>query len=218
MIGAWRIVLLAILSVVLVRAFVVYSFGILLKRFSIHIPTAWLHVINWSGLRGAISLALVASLPSWIGSDRELLALMTFGVVLFTLLVQSTTMSSLIHRLRLITSTPDKIEFEKRHARLTAARAALKHLEQRNSEGLISSHAWDLIKPQLVGKVDDLTQKMRDVLKSAPDLQADELLSAHREGLRAQRSALLGLRHDGMISQDVFDELATDDDTELEII
>ena len=52
----------------------------------------WLHVLNWSGLRGAIALALALSLPAALGEGREMVQVMAFGVVLFTLVVQSTTM------------------------------------------------------------------------------------------------------------------------------
>jgi len=54
------------------------------------IPTAWLHVINWTGLRGAVAMALALSLPSEV-PNRELLQGTIFGIVLFTVLVQGTT-------------------------------------------------------------------------------------------------------------------------------
>ena len=54
------------------------------------IPLSWLHVINWTGLRGAVAMALVLSLPSDL-PDRTLLQGITFGIVLFTVLVQGTT-------------------------------------------------------------------------------------------------------------------------------
>jgi CPA1 family monovalent cation:H+ antiporter len=54
------------------------------------IPMGWLHVINWTGLRGAVAMALVLSLPSDL-PDRLLLQGTTFGIVLFTVLVQGTT-------------------------------------------------------------------------------------------------------------------------------
>jgi CPA1 family monovalent cation:H+ antiporter len=53
------------------------------------IPLSWLHVINWAGLRGAVAMALVLSLPSDL-PDRTLLQGITFGIVLFTVLVQGT--------------------------------------------------------------------------------------------------------------------------------
>ncbi len=53
-------------------------------------PVSWLHVMNWTGLRGAVAMALALSLPSNV-PDRTLLQGTTFGIVLFTLLVQGTT-------------------------------------------------------------------------------------------------------------------------------
>jgi monovalent cation:H+ antiporter, CPA1 family len=53
-------------------------------------PVGWLHVIYWSGLRGAVSTALALSLPAGM-PNRSLLQGITFGAVLFTLLVQATT-------------------------------------------------------------------------------------------------------------------------------
>jgi CPA1 family monovalent cation:H+ antiporter len=54
------------------------------------IPLSWLHVINWTGLRGAVAMALALSLPSDI-QGRALLQGTIFGIVLFTVLVQGTT-------------------------------------------------------------------------------------------------------------------------------
>jgi NhaP-type Na+/H+ and K+/H+ antiporters len=61
------------------------------------LPTGWLHVIYWSGLRGAVSTALALSLPADL-PNRSLLQGITFGVVLFTLLVQATTAELVVNR------------------------------------------------------------------------------------------------------------------------
>jgi hypothetical protein len=107
------------------------------------------------------------------------------------------------------------VEFEKRHARLTAARASLGHLERRHAEGLVSSHAWEKVRHQLSERIELLSENVREMLRHAPELETEELDTAYREALRAQRSALLGLRHDGVISHDVFDELAAEIDATL---
>jgi len=57
----------------------------------------WLHVLNWSGLRGAVAVALALSLPLDV-PERVRLQEITFGIVLFTLLVQGMTIESLIKR------------------------------------------------------------------------------------------------------------------------
>jgi CPA1 family monovalent cation:H+ antiporter len=61
------------------------------------IPFDWLHVIFWSGLRGAVSTALALSLPIDF-PNRDQLQGITFGVVLFTLLVQDTTADFVVRR------------------------------------------------------------------------------------------------------------------------
>jgi len=61
------------------------------------LPLGWLHVIFWSGLRGAVSTALALSLPLDF-PNRALLQGITFGVVLFTLVVQATTAELVLAR------------------------------------------------------------------------------------------------------------------------
>jgi CPA1 family monovalent cation:H+ antiporter len=61
------------------------------------LPVGWLHVMFWSGLRGAVAVAMALSLPADL-PQRGLLQEITFGVVLFTLLVQGTTVGRLVAR------------------------------------------------------------------------------------------------------------------------
>lgn len=54
-------------------------------------------ILTWGGLRGGISIALVLSLPKFEG--RDLLIGATYVVVLFSLLVQATSLSKLLRKL-----------------------------------------------------------------------------------------------------------------------
>ena len=54
------------------------------------LPTSWLHMMFWGGLRGAVAVAMALSLPLGF-PQRALLQEITFGVVLFTLVVQGAT-------------------------------------------------------------------------------------------------------------------------------
>ena len=71
---------------------------------------------------------------------------MTFGVVLFTLLVQSTTMGPLIRRLKIVTRSEAQVEYELRHARLTALRSADARIDRMHEDGLLSTHTWERLK------------------------------------------------------------------------
>jgi monovalent cation:H+ antiporter, CPA1 family len=61
------------------------------------LPIDWLHVVFWSGLRGAVSTALALSLPLDF-PNRAAMQGITFGVVLFTLLLQATTAEAVVAR------------------------------------------------------------------------------------------------------------------------
>jgi CPA1 family monovalent cation:H+ antiporter len=62
------------------------------------VPTAWLHVLFWAGLRGAVAVAMALALPVDT-PERTRLQEITFGIVLFTLLVQGTTAGIVVRRL-----------------------------------------------------------------------------------------------------------------------
>jgi len=216
LIGAWQPILWAIGAVSVARIIVVYGLGSIANRLGEPVSMRWRHVLSWGGLRGALSLALALSLPAAFGPDRQLFLTMAFGVVLFTLLVQATTMRPLLARLGIFTRNPAQIEYEMRQAELTASRAAEAHLERRYREGLISAHAWEVLKAKLQEQNSQLAQAVRAIVKSEPTLEMEELEIARREILRAKRSAYLGLRRDGVISEEAFSLLSAQVDSNLE--
>lgn len=211
----WQPIAFAILAVLITRAAVTYGLGWLNNRLAEPIPLRWLHVLNWGGLRGAIALALALSLPIALGPQRELIRIMAFGVVLFTLLMQSTTMQPLVRRLGIAMRNPIQVEFELRHARLMAFRAAASHLDDMHRDGFLSQGAWEALRPALLARVDDFAQAVRELQLAHPTLTAEEVDSARRELLRAQRGALMGLRRDSVISEEAFEKLTAEIDANL---
>ena len=215
LLASWQPILWAILAVFIARFIVVYGLSWLVNRVSEPIPLRWQHILNWGDLRGAISLALVLSLPISLGAERDLLQVMAFGVVLFTLLVQSTTMAPLIRWLKIITRSEAQVEYERQHARLTALRNADTRLDRMHIDGLLSSHTSERLKQYITQQATPLADTVRNLLLSDPALEAEELDTGWREMLRAQRSSLLDLRRDGVISDEVFEQLSTDVDAQL---
>lgn len=67
------------------------------------IPLPMQTVMAWSGLRGALPIALAISVPTTLitPDERKLLVQLTVGTILFTLLVQGTTIKPLLRALRL---------------------------------------------------------------------------------------------------------------------
>jgi monovalent cation:H+ antiporter, CPA1 family len=213
---SWRAILGAILAVLIARIVIVYGLSWVTNRLKVEpIPLKWQHVLSWSGLRGAISLALALSLPITLGNERGLLVVMTYGVVLFTLLVQSTSMRGLIHRLHIITRSEAQLEYEKSHARLASLRVADTHLDQLHKNGGLSTPAWEQVKQMIHQQAETLISSVKGLVKADPSLEADELEKGWREAFRSQRSALLSLRQDGVISDEVYQELSAEVDAQL---
>jgi CPA1 family monovalent cation:H+ antiporter len=59
-------------------------------------PPYVIGILTWGGLRGGISVALALSLPA--GAHRDAIIAVTYGVVLFSILVQGLTLSRLLRR------------------------------------------------------------------------------------------------------------------------
>lgn len=91
------------------RCVVVYGLSPIVGRGNSTIPMRWRHVLVWGALRGSLCMALALSLPANF-PQRESLIVLTFGVVLFTLLVKGLTIGLLVKRLKIEsddTSKPD---------------------------------------------------------------------------------------------------------------
>jgi len=86
-------------------------------------------IVGWAGMRGVVTLAAALALPvDFPGRDAILVA--AFAVILFTVLVQGTTLGPLIRRLRLGggASLPDG-HLDASMARVAVNQAALSVLE-----------------------------------------------------------------------------------------
>ena len=206
--GSWKLIVLAIAAVLASRALVTY----LTSRLVARIPLRWSHVLFWGGPRGAIALALALSLPSSLGSTRETLLAITFGVVLFTILVQSLTVDGLLRRLGIIERSEERLEYERRHARALAARAAYEHLQRMHRDGLITTHTWDQLRGPARDRLEMLTHSVQEAFGRAPEMGRQELVVAEREAMRAQRAMLARLRRDGILSDESYGDLIAEID------
>ena len=213
MIENWAAILWAVGAAMLARFVSIYGFSL----FNRDISTKWKHVLFWGGLRGAITLALALSLPETgpLAAERSHLQAMAFGLVLFSLMVQGISADWLVKRLELVQRSSVQEEYERRHARFVAARAAHDYIRRISQQGIISEHTWQRLAPLLEKRTAGLADAVKEVVISDPVVEAEEIDTARRESLRAQRSALTGLLRDGVISEDVYSQLVGEVDSAL---
>jgi CPA1 family monovalent cation:H+ antiporter len=158
-------------------------------------------VVGWCGMRGAISLAAALSITTGIQGRAEVIFL-TFVVILVTLVGQGLTLPALIRALGL----PDQREWspEEAIARLEAAQSALDRLDELEDEKRVGEEPLRRLR-------DLYRARFRQCMaviggEKAPDAAAEQRMrfgDVRRDLIKAERAAVLGLRNDGKVSQDV---------------
>jgi CPA1 family monovalent cation:H+ antiporter len=216
-------IIVAVLAVLLSRAIVVYGISGSYSRFvplQKKIPMSYRHVMFWGGLRGAISLALALTLTGETFGEMfaNELRVMTFGVVLFTLLVQGTTIEALIRRLGLAGKPEHLVEYQRRQAKLFALRAGLHEINRLRQEGILFRDIWQAVSSVYNEEIDRSKLAVRDHLEAFPEIEQDLFLEARTDGLRAERSAITDAMQRDLISEEVHEELATEADKHLAAI
>jgi CPA1 family monovalent cation:H+ antiporter len=209
----------AVAAVLFSRGVVVYGMPLIAHLFQSRppLPLSWRHVLFWGQLRGAISLALVLGVPVAL-PERGLLKSMTFGVLLFTLLGQGTTIQFLLDRLGLTQKSPHWLAREKRLGQIFAARAGLRRLESLHREGLLLDEMWDGLRTDYRYEQQRVVKHMTQLFHEHAELEREMLLQARREALQAERGALGDALRRGLISEHVHGELTTDIDYRLEAL
>ena len=96
--SAWVPAFIAILLVILGRAFAVYPCCAVFGRSVLRVQGNHQLVLFWGGLRGALALALALGLPPWV-PNREAIISVTFAVVAFSIFAQGLSMTPLLRRL-----------------------------------------------------------------------------------------------------------------------
>lgn len=84
-------VVAAFAAILFARAVSVYPIIALTRILGEKIPASWTHLLAFAGLRGVLSVALALSLPE--SSFKETIVAMTFGVALFSIILQGELLS-----------------------------------------------------------------------------------------------------------------------------
>lgn len=137
LVGSFDLLIWVILAMLVSRAVVVYGLMPLIGRGrrSEEVPLPYQSLMFWGGLRGAIALGIVMSLPEFEYSEVFLSLVM--GAVLFTMIVQGTTIEPLMKKLGLANPPlPDRLA--RVEVNLAADRRALERIRELMSGGLFS--------------------------------------------------------------------------------
>lgn len=166
---------IGVLVVVLVamqisRAVVIFGLVPLTGKFSQTVSKAYQIVMDWGGLRGAIALAIVLYLPDSFPYKSQFTAIV-MGAVLFTLIVQATTIGRLVRTLGLDQpSAADKLA--RIEGQITAKHNALRRVPELQAGGFFSSVIASRLQDRLLRELDELTTELENL--RAQELSSDE--------------------------------------------
>jgi CPA1 family monovalent cation:H+ antiporter len=174
-------------------------------------------VVAWSGMRGAVSMAAALAIPLETDAGvpfpgRDEILIVTFGVILFTVVVQGLTLPALIRRLD-VTDDGSEDEEEVR-ARIEAADAAIIRVEE------LAEEEWT--REGTIERVRALYQYRRNRFAArtgeVEDDGYEDRSVAYQRLMHlvydAQRDTLVRLRNEGRISNDVMHRIERELDLE----
>lgn len=194
-----------ILAMLVGRAAIIYALIPLVGQLpgSHPVERSYQTVMFWGGLRGAIALAIVLSLPA--SDTSELFVALVMGAVLFTLLVQGVTIAPLLHRLGLDTPPlPDRLaelegRIESRH------RAALQ-IPALRSGGLFSNRIASRLQQQCQQGIDEIKRQL--VQLQATELNSDkQRLFLYLRSFAEERRLYTEMYSHGHLSEGAYREL-----------
>ena len=216
----WLPTVIAILAVLLVRALVVMASSWILKYLHRPIPYRWQSILVWGGLRGSLSLAMALSLPFGVAPAspfpyRDLIQVMTFGVILFTLLVQGLTMEPLLLKLGLISTSETPQEYQIMKVRRAMAAAALAEIDRMSRSGGLPPDLTVELRKSYVSQLGQLDEDMESLHLHDEDLRREQLKAALRRILQVEKSTVRQRHLDGTISEDSMQDLLGEINSEL---
>jgi monovalent cation:H+ antiporter, CPA1 family len=212
--------LVAIGIVLAVRVVVVLLSSVVLRYIHRPIPFSWRAVLVWGGLRGSIALALALSIPmTLVGSvpfpDRDLLLTATFGVILFSLLVQGLTMSPLLSRLGLIDKKSAQQEYETLAARKSMALAAIQEIDRMSRSGGLPQETATRLKDSYTERIVQFDDLLHDLRLRDEDLSQSQSRSIKRRLLQLEKAVVRQRNLDGAISDEPMRSLLSEIDEQL---
>jgi CPA1 family monovalent cation:H+ antiporter len=172
-------------------------------------------VLSWAGMRGVVSLAaalaIPISLPGNAQAARDAIIIITFTVILVTLVGQGLTLPLVIKAVRLGSDSDEG--HEESHARQELIEEALRRIDDLEQK-------WPDHKP-LIDQLRTSYQhraEHEEQLHEAPGNEAEQELVEHRQirsdVIDAQRDALVAMRDRGAIDDDVLREIERELDLE----
>ncbi len=180
-------------------------------------PWQYPTLIGWTGLRGAVTLAAALALPLTTDAgdpfpQRDLLIYLAFCVIFATLVVQGLSLPLVIRLLDL--EDDGSAAKEETKARIYAARAAVQRLDELVAEDWVRDDTAERMRGLYRFRETRFAARFDDGDDGAIEQRSQDYQRLRRELLDAERRAVVELRRQGKINDDIMNLVQRDLDLE----
>jgi CPA1 family monovalent cation:H+ antiporter len=177
----------------------------------------WEHValVGWTGMRGVVSLAAAFALPFTLSNGkpfpaRDLILFLTFVVIFATLVLQGLSLPPIIRWLGL--KDDGSMEKEERDARLRANRDALTQLGQIVEGDAMRTDALQRLRIEYEDHIRQLEGDKPEAAGTPLRIFSSEYERLSQEALKSERRAIIQLRNEDVINDEVLRRIQRDID------
>src|SRR5262245_30546602 len=171
----------------------------------------------WAGMRGAVTLAAALAIPletdaGALFPDRSLIIFLAFSIVLSTLVIQGLSLPAVVRLLKLERDDDDEREDAK--ARIHAVDAGLARLEELVDEDWVRDDTVERMRGLYNFRRTRFGSRLDGSDDGGVEARSQDFQRLRHELLEAERSAVVALRNEGRISEDVMQRVTRDLDLE----
>jgi monovalent cation/hydrogen antiporter len=175
-------------------------------------------ILGWSGLRGAVSLAVALAIPLTTDAGdpfpgRDLIIFLAYSVILVTVIGQGLTLGRLIDWAGVYDDDQTVFEQEAR-ARIAASEAALSRLDELQEEEWVRDETWDRLHREYEFRIRRFESRLDDDDDGEIEQGSVAYQRLRRKVLEAERAEIIRARNRGDITDDIMRRLERDLDLE----
>jgi monovalent cation:H+ antiporter, CPA1 family len=194
----WGMIGIAILIVLIGRSVAVYSSLLFIKE----MPITWKHVLNWGGLKGSLSIALVLSLPRDF-AGREDILILAFSVVFFSLVFQGITIKPIISFFGVKASNEGFADYERIISKIHRFESSIDEIIKMKKQLHIAGPASQELIQEYEQKINLNHKELEQLFEKFPELKRKQLLTLRKHALYAQHEKVKQLQKEEMISDEI---------------